>query len=166
MLQSTIIPPRSAIHIFVLLLLSSFLWLASCRNTKSTSNPPAASGQIVLDGCLGLSGVAEKCTLVTNASACTGSKCSHMVVIFSGGEMGCVSGSGYNNALTSYASRGYAAVCINYFDTPTGSGDVPYIDEASRIDFAVKEATSGEWAKAYWSGEYLLFEGISPPPGY
>jgi hypothetical protein len=161
MLQSTIIPPRSAIHIFVLLLLSSFLWLASCRNTKSTSNPPAASGQIVLDGCLGLSGVAEKCTLVTNASACTGSKCSHMVVIFSGGEMGCVSGSGYNNALTSYASRGYAAVCINYFDTPTGSGDVPYIDEASRIDFAVKEATSGEWAKAYWSGEYLLFEGIS-----
>jgi hypothetical protein len=130
-------------------------------DSTETSSKPAASGQIVLDSCIGLSGVQERCTLVTNASACTGTKCSRLVVIFSGGEMGCITGSGYNNALAGFADQGYAAVCINYFDTPVGSGYAPYIDEASRIDLAVKEATTGTWASSYWTGEYLLFEGIS-----
>ena len=123
--------------------------------------PPPASGQIVLDACLGQTGIAERCTLVTNASACTGSKCSKLVVVFSGGEMGCITGSGYNNVLAGYASQGYAAVCINYFDTSTGSGKAPYIDEAARIDLAVREATTGAWARAYWTGADLLLEGIS-----
>ena len=126
-----------------------------------TGPPPAASGQIVLDSCVGLTGIAEHCTLVTNASACTGAKCSKLVVVFSGGEMGCVTGSGYNNVLAGYASHGYAAVCINYFDTSTGSGTSPYVDEAARIDLAVHEATTGAWADAYWTGEDLLLEGIS-----
>jgi hypothetical protein len=75
--------------------------------------------------------------------------------------MGCVAGSGYQNALTGFAAQGYAAVCINYFDTATGSGEVPYVDEATRLDTAVREATTGAWAKSYWTGEHLLFEGIS-----
>ena len=129
--------------------------------TSSPTATPAATGQIQMDSCIGLSGVNERCTLVTNASACTTAKCRKLVVIFSGGEMGCISGSGYQNALTAYASQGYAAVCINYFDTPTGSGEVPYVDEASRIDTAVKEATTGAWADAYWTGEHLLLQGIS-----
>jgi hypothetical protein len=123
--------------------------------------PPPASGTIVLDGCLGLTGVAERCTLVTNGDGCTGGKCRKLVVVFSGGEMGCLTGSGYKDALAGFAARGYAAVCINYFDTSTGSGSKPYIDEASRIDFAVREATTGAWARTYWTGEDLLLEGIS-----
>ncbi len=122
---------------------------------------PAASGQIPLNSCVGLSGVSENCTLVTNANACTQTKCSKLVVVFSGGEMGCVSGPGYKKVLEAYSANGYAAVCINYFATASGSGEVPYIDEASRIDLAVKEATTGTWATAYWSGEYLLLQGIS-----
>ncbi len=122
---------------------------------------PPASGQIVLDGCLGLSGVNEKCTLVTNASACISSKCSKLVVIFSGGEMGCISGPGYTSALSGYASNGWAAVCINYFESSAGSGEVPYVDEAGRLDYAVQQATSGAWANAYWTGEKLLLQGIS-----
>lgn len=122
---------------------------------------PPPMGQIVIDGCLGQTGVAEKCTLVTNASGCTNAKCSKLVVVFSGGEQGCVSGSGYNNVLAGYAAAGYAAVCINYFDTSQGSGDAPYVDEAERLDLAVKEATKGAWAGAYWTGEDLLLEGIS-----
>ncbi|MCM0604923.1 MAG: hypothetical protein KA715_02430 [Xanthomonadaceae bacterium] len=150
----------------LLLMMTPLLVLQGCSKAGSdvetaTNSAPPASGQIVLDSCLGLSGVNEKCTLVTNASACTGAKCSRLVVIFSGGEMGCISGSGYKTALDTFASKGYAAVCINYFDTSTGSGNVPYIDEASRIDLAVKEATSGSWATSYWTGEYLLLEGIS-----
>jgi hypothetical protein len=122
---------------------------------------PPAEGPIVLDACLGQTGISERCTLVTNASACTGAKCSKLVVVFSGGEMGCVKGSGYNDVLAGYASRGYAAVCINYFDTSMGSGTAPYIDEAARIDLAVREATTGAWAQAYWTGADLLLEGIS-----
>jgi hypothetical protein len=123
--------------------------------------PPPATGQVVIDACLGLTGVSERCTLVTNAEACTGAKCSKLVVAFSGGEMGCVTGRGYADVLAGYASRGYAAVCINYFDTPEGSGTAPYVDEAERIDLAVREATTGTWARTYWTGEDLLLEGIS-----
>ncbi len=115
----------------------------------------------MIDACLGQTGIAERCTLVTNASACTGDRCSKLVVVFSGGEMGCITGAGYNAVLAGYAARGYAAVCINYFDTSTGSGTAPYIDEAARIDLAVREATTGAWARRYWSGRDLLLQGIS-----
>jgi len=114
----------------------------------------------VLDACLGETGVNERCTLVTNASACTEAKCSRLVVVFSGGEMGCVTGKGYEAVVQGYAARGYAAVCINYFDTPQGSGAKPYLDEAARIDLAVRTATTGAWAKAHWTGEELLLQGI------
>jgi hypothetical protein len=122
---------------------------------------PPAQGTIVLDACRGETGVDEDCTLVTDASACVDAKCSKLVVVFSGGEMGCLSGQGYANVIAGYADRGYAAVCINYFETSEGSAVAPYVDEASRIDLAVREATSGAWAQAYWTGEDLLLEGIS-----
>jgi len=122
---------------------------------------PPATGTISLEACIGETGVNERCTLVTEASACTNAKCSKLVVVFSGGEQSCVTGKGYASVLSGYASRGYAAVCINYFETSKGSGEKPYVDEASRIDRALKEATTGAWAQAYWTGEDLLLEGIS-----
>jgi hypothetical protein len=128
---------------------------------RDAGPPPAAAGTIVLDACLGEAGVDERCTLVTDATACTSGPCDRLVVVFSGGEMGCLTGDGYRNVLEGYASRGYAAVCINYFDTPTGSGTAPYIDEATRLDIAVREATTGAWARAHWTGRDLLLEGIS-----
>lgn len=123
--------------------------------------PPPPSGQIVIEACAGLTGVDETCTLVTNASACTGAPCSRLVVVFSGGEMGCASGAGYSGVLAGYAANGYAALCVNYFETEEGSGAMPYVDEAARIDLALREATTGPWAQAYWTGEDLLLEGIS-----
>lgn len=133
---------------------------AGSAGDGGTSAPPA-SGSIVIDACAGQTGVAERCTLVTNASACTGAPCAKLVVVFSGGEMGCVTGPGYGRVLAGYASRGYAAVCINYFETSAGSGVSPYVDEAARLDLAVREATQGAWARAYWTGEDLLLQGIS-----
>jgi hypothetical protein len=140
------------------------LLLASCGQGEAGSPPPPpppATGQVTVDACLGLGGVAERCTLVTDASACAGSRCRRLVVVFSGGEQGCVTGAGYATVLSGYAARGYAAVCINAFETSTGSGAVPYVDEAGRLDLAVKTATTGPWAQAYWTGEHLLLEGIS-----
>jgi hypothetical protein len=98
---------------------------------------------------------------VLDGSACREAPCERLVVVFSGGEMGCESGRGYRTVLDGYAARGYAAVCINYFDTPEGSGAAPYLDEAARIDLAVREATTGPWARTYWTGRDLLLEGIS-----
>ncbi len=129
--------------------------------TPDTSDAPPPTGEIVLDACLGQNGVAERCTLVTDASSCTDAPCSKLVIVFSGGEMGCATGRGYRGVLSGYASRGYAAVCVNYFETPTGSGTSPYVDEASRIDLAVREATTGAWARTYWTGDDLLLQGIS-----
>jgi hypothetical protein len=128
---------------------------------SDSGSAPPANGQVVLDACLGQTGIDERCTLVTNASACTETKCSRLVVVFSGGEMGCVTGRGYAEVLAGYASHGYAAVCINYFDTSMGSGEAPYNDEAERLDVAVREATTGAWARTYWTGEDLLLQGIS-----
>lgn len=151
--------------IFGVAISAALLVLNACGSGSGDSGngsaSPPASGQIVVDACLGQNGVAERCTLVTNASACTGAPCSKLVVVFSGGEMGCITGTGYNNVLAGYAANGYAAVCINYFETSAGSGASPYVDEAARIDLAVKEATTGSWARAYWTGEDLLLEGIS-----
>jgi hypothetical protein len=128
---------------------------------SSENTAPSPSGPIALDACLGQTGIAERCILMTNASACTQSRCSKLVVVFSGGEMGCVTGPGYASVLAGYAAQGYAAVCVNYFETSAGSGSAPYVDEAGRIDIAVREATRGAWARTYWTGEDLLFEGIS-----
>ncbi len=75
--------------------------------------------------------------------------------------MGCLTGDGYTSVLAGYASRGYAAVCINYFETPEGSSARPYLAEASRLDLSVREATTGPWASSYWTGDDLLLEGIS-----
>ena len=122
---------------------------------------PPAVGQTIVEGCRGETGLDEHCLLVQNASACSAARCDKLVVVFSGGEMGCESGPGYGDVLSGYAAAGYAAVCINYFESSVGSAVAPYVDEATRIDIAVREATTGGWAQAYWSGSELLFEGIS-----
>jgi hypothetical protein len=59
------------------------------------------------------------------------------------------------------AAQGYAAVCVNYFGTASGSGTSPCVDEAARLDLAVREAATGPWARAHWTGEDLLLQGIS-----
>ncbi len=49
----------------------------------------APAGTVKLDACKGLSGSSEACTIVADAMACTGAKCTKLVILFSGGEEGC-----------------------------------------------------------------------------
>jgi hypothetical protein len=135
-------------------------WDGEDTGQDAIGAPPPA-GRIVLDACLGETGVPERCTLVTDATACTSAPCDRLVVVFSGGDMACDSGDGYERVLRGYAGHGYAAVCINAFDTATGSGAAPFVDEAGRFDIAMREATTGAWARTYWNGQHLLIEGIS-----
>lgn len=123
-------------------------------------NPPAVVVQ-TLSACAGMSGVNETCTISLQGAACTTQPCRRLVVIFSGGDMGCTKGDGYAQVLANYSSHGWAAACINYFETPDGSGTVPYYREHDRLSLAVAAVTTGEWARFYWTGEQLLLEGIS-----
>jgi hypothetical protein len=117
---------------------------------------------VTLQKCLGMSGVNETCTVVLNGAACSPeSKCSHLVLIFPGGEVACDSGQGYASVMANYSARGWAAACANYFETSTGSGQVPYYLEAPRLDAVVKAVTASDWSSTFWTGEYLLLEGIS-----
>jgi hypothetical protein len=143
---------RVRASIVTLLLSSSSIFCAA-------SPPPLQT--VTLHACAGMSGVNETCTIVFNATACTTAKCSRLLVLFSGGEMGCVTGAGYSAVMANYSAHGWAAACINYFETSSGSGAVPYYMERDRLDASVAAVTAGQWATAYWTGEDLLLEGIS-----
>ncbi len=146
---------------FALLLIMTLLACGGGGGAADAPASPPPAGQLSLDACLGLSGVQERCTLVTDATACTAARCARLVVVFSGGEQGCATGAGYASVLAGYAAHGYAAVCVNAFATAAGAGVAPYLEEADRFDVAVREATTGPWAQRYWTGEHLLLEGIS-----
>jgi len=127
----------------------------------AASAQPAAKQEQKIVECSGLNGVNENCELVLNAEACVSKPCSKLVLIFSGGEMGCVTGEGYSSVIADYSANGWAAACLNYFETSEGSAAVPYHQEVDRLNFGVAAATSGDWAHQYWTGEELLLEGIS-----
>ena len=117
---------------------------------------------VTLHGCLGMSGVNETCTVVLNGSGCSADfKCSHLVLIFPGGEVGCTIGQGYALVMANYSAHGWAVACANYFETSDGSGAVPYYLEVPRLDAVVKAATASNWSAAFWTGEYLQLQGIS-----
>lgn len=123
----------------------------------------ARQQQVVLEACAGLGGVGERCSVTLDASACApDKKCSRLVVLFSGGEMGCaLKGRAYAEVQADYSAHGWASACVNVFETSTGSGALPYYKEADRYDTAVAAVTQGEWAAQLWTGEYLLLQGIS-----
>jgi hypothetical protein len=139
------------------------LWLASWCFVASGVVAVARQQELMLQACAGLGGVAERCSVTLDASACApDSKCSRLVVLFSGGEMGCaLKGRAYAEVQADYSAHGWASACVNVFETSTGSGALPYYKEADRYDMAVAAVTQGEWAAQLWTGEYLLLQGIS-----
>jgi hypothetical protein len=80
------------------------------------------------------------------------------MVLFSGGESGCT-GAGYQAVLAGYAAAGWAAVCVDAFQTADGSAAAPYLAEAPRYEAAFDAVRA--WGQAYWTGSELLLEGIS-----
>src|SRR4051812_45307377 len=59
---------------------------APAGDAGSDAQPDVPATQTVkLASCNGLNGVAEACTIVFDASACTSAKCKKLVVVFSGG---------------------------------------------------------------------------------
>ena len=121
---------------------------------------PSAKGTREVTACTGMNGIDESCQLSLNGQACAGARCSKLVVIFSGGEMGCIKGH-YDSALEDYSANGWAAACINIFETSTGSSKVPYHQERDRLNAAVEAVTTSDWGRLYWTGEHLLLQGVS-----
>jgi len=138
--------------------------LASLALLRTVAAPPLQQPEeqtLVLGACVGMSGVSESCTVLLNASTCKRAPCRRLVIIFSGGEMGCVSGAGYSGVMAGFIAHGWAAACINYFETADGSGTVPYFREWDRLNLTVSTVTSGPWGRSFWTGEHLLLQGIS-----
>jgi hypothetical protein len=124
---------------------------------------PPSEGEIDLEGCTGIDGIDEPCTLryLFDPGRCSpSSPCRKLVVFFSGGEMDCGLAA-YTTVLEAYARSGFVAVCAQLFQTSAASGDEPYNDEAPRVDLAVRSAMEAGAVRAVWSGEHLLISGVS-----
>jgi hypothetical protein len=63
--------------------------------------------------------------------------------------------------LRNYAKRGYVAACAMAFESSEGSGSFPSHRAASRVNSLVKAIVSDPNIAAAWSGEHLLFTGVS-----
>lgn len=103
-----------------------------------------------------------KCTIksatkkdgVTATNACS-------VIYFSGGQETCPDATTSSSYLVHYTAQGYVAVCARAFETSTGSAQFPRHREAPRFDTLVRTITADPDVLAGWSGEYLLFSGVS-----
>jgi hypothetical protein len=123
--------------------------------------PP--EGEFTIDGCLGLGGIDERCAwryrfhlLQCRAQ----SPCARLMIFFAGGDMDC-SANAYQTILETMAGNGYVAVCAAITETATGSGLVPYNDEAPRVDLLIQTITADPSIQGVWTGERLLLAGVS-----
>ena len=124
---------------------------------------PRPSGIRTIDDCSALGVGSEACsyTYVWDPSRCTGRACKRLVIYFSGGQETCPDVTNPNSYLAHYTAQSYVAVCARAFETSTGSAQFPRHLEAPRFDALVGTITSDPDVLAGWSGEYLLFSGVS-----
>jgi hypothetical protein len=158
--------------------------LAGCANSNqppshtpmsaaSTASPeagrtfqsPAMPSSItrVVPDCARLGSGAEACgySLQLQPQLCAGGRCRKLVIYFAGGQMTCPSPGQSGSYLAQYASRGYVAACARIYETAEGSGNQAYFREGPRVDLLVESIVSDPVVRAAWSGEYLLFSGVS-----
>lgn len=122
-----------------------------------------SQGMRVVDACKTLGIGTEVCdyTFLYSPSMCANQGCKRLVIYFSGGQETCPSVSDSASYLVFYENQGYVAVCARAFTSASGSGQFPRHLEAPRFDALVTAITSDPDIRAGWSGEYLLFSGVS-----
>jgi len=100
---------------------------------------------------------------VLDPQKCTGQGCDKLAIIFSGGMMRCLEGSGdsYDPMLEHYKQKGYVAVCAQTYNDSYGSGAYPFLAEAERVNKIIEDVASDPVIQKAWSGKYLLFTGVS-----
>ena len=127
----------------------------------SPDAPPASSGVRTVAGCGALGIGSEPCsfTFVWDPERCTGRACSRLVIFFSGGQESCPEVD--SQYLAHYRALGYVAVCALPFESADGSAVFPRHLEAPRFDALIGAITSDPDVRAGWSGEYLLYSGVS-----
>jgi hypothetical protein len=117
-----------------------------------------AQGAQVVAACSATGPGTETCKyeFKLDPAKCAGAKCKKMAIFFAGGQQTCT-----QSVLDAYSSAGYVAVCALLFETSTATGLYPYHAEAPRVDTVVRAITSDANLRAAWSGEELLFTGVS-----
>jgi hypothetical protein len=123
----------------------------------------ASSGVRTIAACADLGVGTEACeyTFVYDAARCLGARCSRLVIYFSGGQESCPDAASTTSYLGYYRDQGYVAVCARDFESSTASDEFPRHRESPRVDLLVKTITSDPDVRAAWSGDALLFSGVS-----
>lgn len=67
----------------------------------------------------------------------------------------------YSKVLSGYTNDGYLAVCIGLFLNGEAGGALPFNQEASRVDIAVRTVRESWEVNSLWDGSNLLFAGVS-----
>ncbi len=102
-----------------------------------------------------------------DATCSTSSECDNLVIFFAGGGMKCedidsTSSNNMANHLDQYvtSSTGYIVTAACVVTRFVDADEMPFNDEAARVDKLVDEITT--WAAANgWNGENLLLSGVS-----
>lgn len=120
-------------------------------------------GNRIMGECAALGSGTENCfwTYSLDPTLCSGSRCSKLVIYFSGGQMSCPAPDDDGKYLRAMAKQGYVAVCARVYETAAGSGAVPMHVSASRVNAVVKNIVADKMIRRAWSGEHLLFSGVS-----
>jgi hypothetical protein len=121
------------------------------------------SGVRMVSACTSVGVGAEPCsyTWLFDPAACAGRACKRLVIYFSGGQETCPDPASTTSFLAYYKNHGYVAVCAMDFQSATGSAQYPRHVEAQKADPLVKAITSDPDILSAWSGEFLLFSGVS-----
>ena len=126
-------------------------------------SPPRTRGEVRVEACSSLGTGPEPCfyTFAYDPAACPDGRCARLLVYFSGGQESCPDLDPPGGYLAHYSAAGYVAVCARDFETGDGSGTFPRHLEASRLDALVRAITSDPDIARGWTGEDLLFSGVS-----
>lgn len=117
-----------------------------------------------VSACANLGTGSEHCEWVLeyNKAKCSREKkCPKLVVFFSGGQMSCPELNNKYSYLRDYADRGYIGICVKLFKSGSENSKWPRHKLLSRVSTSIEDIKSSETLKSLWTGDELLFSGVS-----
>ena len=128
------------------------------------ADTPPSTLQRTLDGCR--DAVDEPCFWLGrfDPAQCSGpAPCDKLVILFSGGDMGCDNplSDAYNRIIDAYLADAFVFVCAGLLITNAAAGALPYNEEADRVNLLMQSITADPQIRQVWTGRDLLISGAS-----
>jgi hypothetical protein len=137
---------------------------APVDGSNGDSATPPSTLRRTLDGCR--DAVDEPCFWLGrfDPAHCSGpAPCDKLVILFSGGDMGCDNtlSDAYNRIIDAYIGDAVIFVCGGLFLTNGAAGALPYNEEADRVNLLMQSITADPQIQQVWTGRDLLISGAS-----